>query len=324
MISPASFSVNWAGEDDPGGSGIAYYNVYVSDDDGPFTLWQSATAQTSATYTGQDGHTYGFYSVATDHVGNSQAMPSAAQVTTKVDAIPPTSSVGPLPPESPPSFQVFWSGGDNAGGSGMARFSVFVSANGGPFEPWLTGTTQTSATYTGQLGDTYGFYSVATDNVGNVQPTPTAAQATTAVRSSPTPTPTPTPTPPVIIGEQALLQRKTNKKGKPVGKPILTGYTFEFSSPLDPASATNSANYQVDTVTSKRVKKKSVRILQPITNFHVSYREDVVTIMFARKETFKTGGQVTVLSGVSGASGGAPGGTKVFTISRNGLRIALS
>jgi hypothetical protein len=46
------------------------------------------------------------------------------------------------------------------------------------FTPFLTATTQTSATFTGQFGHTYGFYSVATDNVGNRQPTPTAAQAT--------------------------------------------------------------------------------------------------------------------------------------------------
>ena len=42
------------------GPGIAGYNVYVSDDGGPFTLWQSGTSATSATYTGQVDHTYGF------------------------------------------------------------------------------------------------------------------------------------------------------------------------------------------------------------------------------------------------------------------------
>ena len=39
--------------------------------------------------------------------------------------------------------------------------------------------TLTSATYAGQLNHTYAFYSVATDNVGHRQATPTAAQATT-------------------------------------------------------------------------------------------------------------------------------------------------
>ncbi len=71
----SSFTVNWSGQDDPGGSGIASYDVYVSDDGGPFTLWQSDTTATSATFAGQVGHTYGFYSVATDNVGNVQATP---------------------------------------------------------------------------------------------------------------------------------------------------------------------------------------------------------------------------------------------------------
>ena len=52
-----SFTVSWSGSDGAG-PGIAGYNVYVSDDGGAFTLWQSDTTATSATYTGQVGHTY--------------------------------------------------------------------------------------------------------------------------------------------------------------------------------------------------------------------------------------------------------------------------
>jgi hypothetical protein len=81
-FSKASFPVSWSGQDDPGGSGIASYNIYVSDNGGTFTLWQAGTPQTSATYPGQPGHTYGFYSVATDNVGNVQPTPTAAQATT--------------------------------------------------------------------------------------------------------------------------------------------------------------------------------------------------------------------------------------------------
>ncbi len=83
-----SFTVNWSGSDDAGGSGIASYDVYVSDNGGGFTLFQAATTATSATFTGMDGHTYSFYSVATDHVGNVQPTPAAAQTTTTVAATP--------------------------------------------------------------------------------------------------------------------------------------------------------------------------------------------------------------------------------------------
>src|SRR5207245_8905509 len=40
---------------------------------------------------------------------------------------------------------------------------------------------QTSATFTAQPGHSYAFYSVATDNLGHVQPTPATGQATTSV-----------------------------------------------------------------------------------------------------------------------------------------------
>ncbi len=87
--SPASFTVNWEGNDDNGGSGIASYDVYVSDNGGSLQLLRENTTDTSAPFAGVHGHTYGFLSVAHDHVGNTQALPTAAQATTTVDAVAP-------------------------------------------------------------------------------------------------------------------------------------------------------------------------------------------------------------------------------------------
>jgi hypothetical protein len=113
-----------------------------------------------------------------------QSSLDTAPIFNTIDAAPPTSSVNPLPPvTSTPSFPVSWSGQDDPGGSGIAFFDVYVSTDGGPFQPFLLDTTQTSATFTGALGHTYGFYSVATDNVGNRQATPAGAQASTFVNS---------------------------------------------------------------------------------------------------------------------------------------------
>ena len=86
----SSFVVQWAGQDDSGGSGIKSYEVYVSADGGPYTLFQQDTTATSAVFTGTAGHTYGFYSVATDNVGNVQPIPQKAQATT--DVVPAVSS----------------------------------------------------------------------------------------------------------------------------------------------------------------------------------------------------------------------------------------
>jgi hypothetical protein len=76
--------------------------VHVSDNGGPFTPFLTGTTQTSATFPGQAGHTYGFSSVATDNVGNRQATPAAAQATVQVEA--PLSSGGAAPPSSAQQF----------------------------------------------------------------------------------------------------------------------------------------------------------------------------------------------------------------------------
>jgi RHS repeat-associated protein len=77
-----NFTVAWQGSTTD--SGLAYYNVYVSVDNGQYTLWQNATAATSATYNGRAGSTYAFYSVATDNVGLIETNPASARVTTVV------------------------------------------------------------------------------------------------------------------------------------------------------------------------------------------------------------------------------------------------
>jgi hypothetical protein len=180
--SPSAFTVTWGGQDD--GSGIASYTVYVSDNGGTPTLWQDATTATSAVFDGTNGHTYAFSVQATDNVGNQQPQPSPA-VSTTVDTLPPTSSVQPLPNTEPSaSFTVSWNGQDNPGGSGIASYDVFVSDNGGSFQPWLMNTTDTSATYAGQMGHTYGFYSIATDDAGNSEVKTPATEASTLVASN--------------------------------------------------------------------------------------------------------------------------------------------
>ncbi len=74
--------VSWTGTDDTGGSGIATFDVFVSDNGGPFTAFQTATAATTANFIGDFGHTYGFFSVATDAVGHVQPTPGTAQTMT--------------------------------------------------------------------------------------------------------------------------------------------------------------------------------------------------------------------------------------------------
>ena len=81
-VSP-QFKVRWSGQD--AASGIANFDVYVSADGGPYALWQTATTETSADYSGTVGHTYSFYSRARDNAGNVETAP--AQADASINAI---------------------------------------------------------------------------------------------------------------------------------------------------------------------------------------------------------------------------------------------
>ncbi len=147
--SQATFNVSWSGTGNSGGSGIAFYNVYVSIDGGPFTLWQPDTVSTSASYTGQAGHTYGFYSIATDYAGLVQPTPTTAQATTEVQTTAPPSE--PPPPALLP-----------ADDSGIKGDGITDDAS-----PSLIGTTQANATVQLQSGANAVVATTTADASGN-------------------------------------------------------------------------------------------------------------------------------------------------------------
>ncbi len=76
---------------------------------------------------------------------------------------------------------VEWSGQDDASGSGIHSYDLYVSRDDGPFEKVATHLTETSHEFTGESGSTYGFVSLARDNVGNVEPMPLVADTETLV-----------------------------------------------------------------------------------------------------------------------------------------------
>ncbi len=81
-----SFPVQWSGGDE--GAGIQMYSIYVSENDGPFAPFVSFTQDTSATFTGQPGKKYAFYSVAWDKALNMEDAPAAPDTVTTVDLCP--------------------------------------------------------------------------------------------------------------------------------------------------------------------------------------------------------------------------------------------
>ena len=102
----------------------------------------------------------------------------------EVDEVAPNSTVEVLPNNVSEDFNVTWYGLDNQGGSGVATYNVFVSTDGGEFEPWQTNTTAISALYDGQSDRTYRFYSQAADANGNVETVANQEQAQTTTNGN--------------------------------------------------------------------------------------------------------------------------------------------
>jgi hypothetical protein len=106
-----------------------------------------------------------------------------------LDAVPPVSTVTTLPAMVEGSnFIVSWFGNDDTNGSGLQSYDIYVSDNGGPFQIWLARVTQDVATFTGEPGHSYGFYSLAIDNAGNVETVPMGPEGVTLVSNNQPPT----------------------------------------------------------------------------------------------------------------------------------------
>lgn len=94
---PAASSVaiplNWSGNDDSGP--VAAYDIYVSENGGPFQRWLAGVANTSGIYQATFGNGYAFYSVAVDAAGNREEAPATpdAQTTVLLSNHPPVMEV---------------------------------------------------------------------------------------------------------------------------------------------------------------------------------------------------------------------------------------
>jgi subtilase family serine protease len=77
-----AFHVSWSGTDE--GSGIRDFELNVSTDEGPFVRYQEATSGTSLLFIAEKDRTYRFFTIATDNVGNREAMKTEGEAVTVV------------------------------------------------------------------------------------------------------------------------------------------------------------------------------------------------------------------------------------------------
>ncbi|MFL5805200.1 MAG: hypothetical protein ACJ8CR_26100 [Roseiflexaceae bacterium] len=144
-------------------SGTGVRQMYLSD--GVMSSgWISYTTSAAWALAGGDGNKT-ITARFRDAAGNVSALATAAIV---LDTLPPSATVSPLSSyQVSPTFPITVSGTDAT--SSVASYDVeFRDGVSGAWTGWLTGTTVTTASFTGLDGHTYSFRARARDNAGNI------------------------------------------------------------------------------------------------------------------------------------------------------------
>ncbi|MFH1279223.1 MAG: CARDB domain-containing protein [Candidatus Eisenbacteria bacterium] len=88
IIEDTEFSIPWTASDATPGSGFESIALYVSDNDGYFQSYSmdymDDPGDGPIIFNGERGHTYGFFTIATDHAGNVEAMKTVAEQTVTI------------------------------------------------------------------------------------------------------------------------------------------------------------------------------------------------------------------------------------------------
>jgi hypothetical protein len=82
--------VTWTGQDDANGVGIDFYDLYVSQNNGAFQLYETRINANTYDFKGSSGAGYKFFTLATDLVGNKEALKSSATNSIFLGIAPPT------------------------------------------------------------------------------------------------------------------------------------------------------------------------------------------------------------------------------------------
>ncbi len=178
-----------------GGSGVAEVDLYAQAPGQ--TGYTKVASNISGAATGSFSYTatagagsYSFYTIATDNAGNAQATPTSPQTTTLLDTTPPASTASSPASSTSTSWNVSYTASDNTGGSGVAEVDLYAQAPGQTgytkVASNISGAATGSFSYTATAGEgSYSFYTIATDNAGNAQATPSSPQTTTLLDTTP-------------------------------------------------------------------------------------------------------------------------------------------
>ena len=201
-VSPRDFNVTWNGSDDI--TGIAYYDLYVSTNGGPYGLAAARLTSPGTVFHGQPGAAYAFFTVATDSAGNSEApavTPKAqTTVTTAVNLPPVLSGFSSQSINEGDTFTATPTASDPDGASQVLTFSLASGPSGA-----LINSTDGSVywpTTEAQGGQVYPFSVVVRDNG---QPSLSATQTFSVTVVELNNPPVITSSPVININEDAAL-----------------------------------------------------------------------------------------------------------------------
>lgn len=179
-----TFSINWTNPSDLSGLQKALVKL-GSAPSSPFDTSASLVPSPPRNFVINNQGGIPLYLWLMDNAGNANHQ-SAAQVTLNLDTTSPTGSIASSPDTaSGLIFEVSWSQGNDAGGSGLAGiYDIYLSTDGVNWTIWQNGSSDTMAQYTGEQEMTYYFEALCYDNAGNREVRSGTAESITFVDTS--------------------------------------------------------------------------------------------------------------------------------------------
>jgi streptogramin lyase len=303
------------GNIDPTYSGTVTLTVTSNSGGSPITLPPATASQGVATFSASALNIAGGYTVQATATGLTATPSSSVNVV-------PAAATGFVIAQQPPAsvnagsgFSVLVSFEDSFGNAATYSGNVNLAL--------ATSPTTILATVPVNGGSSAQFSGLTLSKGGNYSLLFSASDLTSSTSNSFNVIAPPAPH---IQGATVVTTQKTNKKGKPIGKPVLSGYQFTFDTAMSSGTG-NSANYKPGTYVqvTMKVGKKKVKVLklQPI-GFRLNYvSSNRVQLILNGKQAFKLGGQITlVAAGISSAAGGFLGGNAVYNIAKGGFGIS--
>ena len=178
-------------------------------------------------------------------------------------------------------------------------------------------------------GSSAQFSGLTWNNAGNYSLLFTASGLTSITSNSFTVVPVSVAPPaPQIQSATVLTYQKKNRRGKPIGKPVLTGYQFTFNMAMNP-SITNLNDYQVQIYVPAKGRGKNSKPAhyQAIGGFSlINTSSTTVQVLIGTQTstTFKNGGRITLIgTGISSKAGALLGNNVLCSISKGGKSITL-